>query len=281
MIKIPIYTKDDPAFVRPNDPEFYLVAQNGLFLCRNHRFFQSNVRMWGDKSHFYTYNYTSEYSRKWQEEDTKKARVIHHLQPHEETATCKFPPLPQDLLELATGFFKKVHDQHHTEAIVLLFWNLKTKKYELRCPPQTVSWGSCKYEMTAPPPMCLQVGSVHSHGTMSAYSSFDDKEDERYLDGIHVVVGNIDRDPPDFHAVLAVDGKHFPQIPREVFEGYERRNPEFPPEWLEQLTVKTYTNTQYFGGAWGSWGGYTSEGTKKEKGGVLGRDDRDQGFLFS
>jgi hypothetical protein len=278
VLNIPIYMKETQDFVRLSEEEYYLIAQNGVFLCRNHRFFQSDVRIWGDKSHFSTYSsYSSsggnrsqigftttsdDYYEKWRKEDEAKARKIAQLQPHEESAISKFPPIPADLLQLAVGFFDSVHSKHQTEAIVLLFWNLKEKRYQLFCPPQKVSWGSCKYQMAAPPPMSLQVGSIHSHGTMSAYSSWDDKQDERYLDGIHVVVGYIDREPPDLHTVLAVDGHHFDQEPGKVLEAYTQRNPLFPQEWLNQLELQRFESVW----SWGSgYTGYYGTGRKRKK----------------
>ncbi len=44
MPKIPLYLKTERDMPRPPDSEYYLLARNGLFLCRNHRFFRSDVR---------------------------------------------------------------------------------------------------------------------------------------------------------------------------------------------------------------------------------------------
>ena len=43
MTKIPLYLKTDNDRPRFTDAEFYLLAKNGLFFCRNHRFFQSDL----------------------------------------------------------------------------------------------------------------------------------------------------------------------------------------------------------------------------------------------
>ena len=53
-------------------------------------------------------------------------------------------------------------------------------------------------------------------------------------------MGRINREPPDLHVELTVDGTRFNvRNVEEVIEGYEKRRPEeVPAEWLQRHTVK-------------------------------------------
>ena len=43
MSRIPLYLKTSPDMPRPGDSEFYLLTRSGLYFCRNHRWFQSDI----------------------------------------------------------------------------------------------------------------------------------------------------------------------------------------------------------------------------------------------
>src|SRR5262249_24339524 len=82
----------------------------------------------------------------------------------------------------------------------------------------------------------LLVGDIHSHGAAPAFSSDTDKLDELYRDGIHAVVGRVDREPPEFRVLFNTDACWIRVPLEEVFRGYERRRK--PPEtWLERIRV--------------------------------------------
>ena len=78
----------------------------------------------------------------------------------------------------------------------------------------------------------------HCHGNMPAYASGTDRDDERYRDGVHAIVGRIDDEPPEFHLELAIDGHRFRLQQDQLFEGYGRRRNFVPRKWLEQVRVK-------------------------------------------
>ena len=82
---------------------------------------------------------------------------------------------------------------------------------------------------------------------MDAYASGTDRADERYRDGIHAVVGRIDREPPEFHLELAVDGHRFRLAPGDVFEGYRQRRRFVPEAWLSRVRVKPVTSARLWG----------------------------------
>jgi hypothetical protein len=78
------------------------------------------------------------------------------------------------------------------------------------------------------------VGSIHSHGALSAGASLTDEADEADFDGIHVVVGDVDERRPSYSAAIVVDGRRFGCRTSLVFER-PRRFTEPQPAWLERV----------------------------------------------
>jgi PRTRC genetic system protein A len=233
MSSIPVYVKTDAAATRPDDPVFYWLTQNGTFLCRNHPFFSSDV---------------------------PTRRPVRSLAAHAPAVSFRYPRVKTLLLETVIGFFHRVYQLHHSEAVVLLIWDMVGARYRLLVPEQeagvwmyrdgTRSPEDVRYRTPVLPPGQLLVGDLHSHGDMDAYASWTDQADERYRDGIHGVVGRISREPPEFHLELAVDGHRFPLPFGQVFEGYGRRRAATPRTWLDRVKVKTLTPR-----SWAWWSG--------------------------
>ena len=66
------------------------------------------------------------------------------------------------------------------------------------------------YEPSADVPSnWLYYGTVHSHVDMGAFNSGTDDSDEDYQTGLHITVGRISKEPPEFHARFVVDGRVF------------------------------------------------------------------------
>jgi PRTRC genetic system protein A len=217
---IPVYVKTDPAMPRPADPEFYLLTQNGTFLCRNHPFFASDV---------------------------PTTRPVRALAAHRAGVVVNYPRLKAPVLESIVGFFWRVYEMHRSEAMVLLVWDLAEKRYRLVVPEQEATvWGTggrrspqdVRYRVPVLPPGQLLVGDIHSHGNMPAFTSWTDAADERHRDGVHAVVGHIESDPPDFHVELAIDGERFELKTEQLFEGYRCRRKFVPRAWLERVKVR-------------------------------------------
>lgn len=220
MAPLPVYLKTSADMPRPEDPEYYLLTQNGAFLCRNHPFFSSDV-------------------------PTKRA--VRALATHEAGVRVRYPKLKACVLEAIVGFFSRVYALHRSEAVVLLVWDLREQRYRVVVPSQEATvWESysgrrspqdVRYRIPALPPGQLLVGDIHSHGNMPAYASYQDAVDERHRDGLHVVVGRIEEEPPDWHVALAIDGHRFELEPAMVFEGYAARRRFVPKVWMEQVRI--------------------------------------------
>ncbi len=162
---LPIYLKDQD-FSPPDDPIYYLLTKDGLFLVKRTPFFEAVV----------------------------PASGIPWLEPQAPQVNLSAPPLPAALLLEALAFFRAVYDRYKSEAVVLLAWREATRTYELAVPHQTVGGGHCDYEVKDFPPGLTRLGTIHSHAGVEAFHSLRDWEDERFEDGLHLTIGNLDSD---------------------------------------------------------------------------------------
>jgi hypothetical protein len=218
----PLYVKLDDALELPADERvFYVLSRSGLFLHRNHPFFKSCVR----------------------------ARTCpSELAAHREMLELSFPRIPQAQIERTIGFFSRIADLYRAEAALMLVWDSVAERLVLHVPHQKArvseGWSGAlypldvKYEMpTDLPPNLSVVGTVHSHVDGAAYASVTDRQDESHMTGLHIVVGRIFDEPPQFHCEFVVDGTRFPVGYSEVVERYQRRRDDVPRDWIDRVEV--------------------------------------------
>lgn len=219
----PVFLARDGAEPSPGaePPVYFVLAANGLYLVRNHEFYRSSVP---------APSFPSE------------------LGHHRESFEPRFPRIPRELFERIVAFFSTVAEAYGAEAGVLLYWDPAGRALHAIPPPQiaTITRGyrgrgqpvGLHYEVPSwVPPTWLLVGDVHSHAQLAAFASAIDQEDEHHYPGLHIVVGEIHREPPSFHVEAVIDGRRFPLALADVVEGYERRASEFPLKWLKRLRV--------------------------------------------
>ena len=72
---------------------------------------------------------------------------------------------------------------------------------------------------------------------MAAYSSQTDKHDEKNRPGLHIVVGRIQSEPPEFHIEVIVDGMRFKVEQNMVLEDYRKRA-KVSNEYLNQIDIE-------------------------------------------
>lgn len=212
----------------PKDPAYYLLASNGLFYCRNTEFFSSCVP---------ARNYPLELPQQ---------RTFMKL---------RYPRIDRRLFELVVGFFSRVFDRHRSEAAIIPIWDRREQCIRLLVPPQEagVTRGysgklypnDVRYEIPSLPAHQFPIGDIHSHGDGGAYSSWTDKSDEKFRAGLHIVVGRIDRDPPEVHVEAVVDGHRFAVDAGSVIEGYRHRRTGVPKSWMDQVKVKIESYSSY------------------------------------
>lgn len=211
---------------------FYMLTRDGLFICRQHEFFRSCVKAKAGPS-----------------ELGEQAPLYEP----------RFPLIPRSIIEQAVGFFTRVADLHGSEAAALLVWDQEEERVRLVVPHQTATMGGQLNGYSYPigvhydPPTDLPeswvvMGDIHCHVNYSAYASHTDKEDELHSAGLHIVVGYINEEPPDFHVEAVVDGERFTLALDDIAEGYVERNMKAPDEWLDQIEIeytKWFSSTNY------------------------------------
>jgi hypothetical protein len=169
------------------------------------------------------------------ESQTKVERIA-HLAGAEEYVDYALPKVPADLMGRVVGFFRAVYRLHRTEALVLLLW--EDAAFSVHVPAQRVSGSSVKFTLTEDelPTGCRVVGTIHSHGAFGAFASSIDEADEAELDGLHLVVGDLDRRRPSYSAAIAIDGHRFEAGLKLVLER-PRRLVEPPADWLGRVKL--------------------------------------------
>ena len=182
---LPIYLKDRE-FIPPEDTIYYLLSRDGLFLVKRTPFFEAVVPATG----------------------------IPWLESQEAEVLLTAPPLPAALLLQAVAFFRAVYSRYAAEAVALLTWREATRTYELVVPHQTVGGGHCDYEVREFPAGLTRLGTIHSHAGIDAFHSLRDSEDERFEDGFHLTIGNLDTDL-SLSCSVVVQGSRGP-IPRNT-----------------------------------------------------------------
>ncbi len=219
----PVLVKTEAQIDWPEDaPVFYVLGRDGLYLCRNHEFFQSCV---------------------------KTDRGPSGLEEQQPFLRPRFPKIPQDLFEQTVGFFSRVAERHGSEAAVLLLWDREEQQVRIVVPPQKATMyraydgDPCPIGVHYDLPLDLPAdwipfGDMHSHVHFAAYSSATDVADETHAAGLHVVVGRIDQEPPEIHVEAVVDRKRFSMAVDRVIEGYEKRQLDVPEEWMGQVEVE-------------------------------------------
>jgi hypothetical protein len=167
-----------------------------------------------------------------------------------------FPTIPRDQVERICGFFEHMSKDHCAEAIALLAWDAIERAVHTIVPLQVAAVGrgslggafpiGVKYQFPQNlPPHWTVFCDIHSHCEMAAYASPTDIEDENAFSGLHIVVGRIDEEPPQFHVEGVVDGARFKLKWDNVVEGYERRG-IFPAHWMDQVIVTNYSTFRDF-----------------------------------
>jgi len=233
----PLYLKLADTMNWPDEePVFYLLSKDGLFRCRNHRFFRSCVP-----------------APDWPSELAGQKPFLR----------LGYPPIPQAMFEKIVGFFSVIGNLHSSEAAVLIGYDLDGKRVVPIVPDQVATVGTSwnggaypvdvVYETPVLPPRTILIGDIHSHVDGPAYSSHTDQMDEAHRPGFHLVVGRIQEEPPEFHCEATVDGVRFPiHDLNQVIEGYaHRRCEEVPREWVKKVKVKPWVSFSQSGSASG------------------------------
>lgn len=207
MTGFPIVAVDESTVEELSLPAF-IVARDGLYLRKRSLLGLSQVRVDG----------------------------AHHLPAATESLEYGLPKLPARLVGQVLGFFAAIWRAKRSEALVLLSWD--GSAFGLIVPEQRVAAASVEHRLdpTDVPTRVQLVGSIHSHGGMSAFASLTDEADEADADGIHIVVGDLGRRRPSYSAAVVVDGRRFGAEPSLLLER-PRRRIDPPAAWLDRVKL--------------------------------------------
>lgn len=164
-------------------------------------------------------------------------------------AKINIPLISTKMFGNIVGFFKEVYRLYKSEAIVLLFYNKNNRSYKIFVPEQEVSRASLSYETTKTIKDHILIGSIHSHGSMTAFHSGTDVGDEAKFDGLHLTIGKVDEEFFDVCGSIAVNGMRVPISPENYINGLESREytPYFQSMFRPGFEVikgeKVYKNT--------------------------------------
>lgn len=211
----PVYAKDK-AFHPPPDPVYYLRARDGLYLVKQTPFFRSVIPV------------PDAAAPAVPARSLARTPAREELLPQDEEIVATFPLIPLEILEQATTFFTEIARAHGTEAVALLYYDLRAGTYRLIAPRQRVTDTHARYEVGTTPEGLQRVGTLHSHVADVAFHSEADRADEQADDGLHIVVG-LRKDLSDsgggphgsLACALVVDGRRRMLAPETLFgEGW-------------------------------------------------------------
>ena len=116
---------------------------------------------------------------------------ISTLQSVATSARMRISKIPGPKFAKVIEFFRAVHQKYYAEAIVLLFYDEEKKTHTIIPPHQNVTGGACDYDRGITIEGLTMIGTIHSHGGMSAFHSGVDDKDEETFDGLHITIGNM------------------------------------------------------------------------------------------
>lgn len=237
-----VFIHDGQSNIPPDEDIYYIIGKDGIYLKKNLGLMESLVPV--DK--------------------------IPSLQNVQCSAVMHIPKIPATLFAKVYEFFKAVYEKHKSESIILIFYNQNTKKYKMVAPTQTVSGAACDYNKGMIIKDMTMIGTIHSHGNMSAFHSGTDDADEKVFDGLHITIGNVNDEYCSISTSVVANGYRAMFEESDYIEGVEVVEPvskvinyaytqsgkrykikvppskrEFNPNWLKMVEKKTYIYNPY------------------------------------
>ncbi len=132
-----------------------------------------------------------------------KVDKISFLKDVEPFVEIMIPKIPTIEFEKTLKFFREIYTKYSSEAMVLIAMKNDNSDMKVFAPKQEVAGASMSYEPINMDGYYL-VGTIHSHGSMGAFHSGVDIDDENDFDGLHVTIGNVNSDDKFSISVEAV-----------------------------------------------------------------------------
>jgi len=174
----------------PEDDIFYIIAKGGVYLKKKLGVMESIAPV----------------------------KNISILESVNSMAKMHITKIPAKWIAKVVGFFQAVYEQYKSEAIVLLFYDEETGKHKIVPPMQKVAGASCDYDKGITIEGMTMIGTIHSHGRMSAFHSGVDDTDEEHFDGLHITLGDLDEEYPSISASIVANGHRIIVDPDEYID---------------------------------------------------------------
>ena len=178
----------------PDDDIYYIVSKEGVFLKKRMGVMESIAPV-------------------------KNISILNSI---DAMARMHINPIPAQWSAKILSFFRAVYEKFRGEAIVLLFYNEETGKYKIVPPHQKVTAGSLNYNRGVTIEGHTMIGTIHSHGSMSAFHSGVDDDDETSFDGLHITYGNVMQAEPSISASIVANGHRFMVDPEAYMLGVKK-----------------------------------------------------------
>lgn len=117
--------------------------------------------------------------------------------------------VPIFIFQQALDFFRKVYAAYQTEATTYICRD-EDGQYSLFIPKQYVTGASVNHRVdTGEMGKRMPVGTIHSHCNFSAFHSGTDEHDMGKMPGLHVTIGLVDSEAPEYAVAIAVGDTKF------------------------------------------------------------------------
>ena len=162
----------------------------------------------------------------------KEISILEDIPP---IAKINIPKIHEEDFAKILDFFKIIYEAYSAEAIVLVFYNIEKELYKFECPIQEVSAASLHYETMTLKEGYNLIGTIHSHGSMSAFHSGTDDHDEKNFDGLHITIGKVNNNSGfDISCSVVANGTRVINNPLDYIDGVEKVE--------ENIVIKNATN---------------------------------------
>ena len=181
MARINVHVAHEGENLPDDGKRVFIIAKNGTFLLRRDNWVQALI-------------------------PKKEVPLLQNLKP---AAQLLLPRMDATTFQKILAFFRRVHREHGTEAYVELLFHPELG-WNFGIPHQRVSTANVHHSDPLQVRPYNRVGTAHSHGSMSAFHSGTDIEDEKNFDGIHITFGNINSENFSLSPEVVVDEHRFP-----------------------------------------------------------------------
>lgn len=161
-------------------------------------------------------------------------------------AKLHFKKIPKKQLDMAATFFKDIYALLGTESMVRIYETSGGNRFA-DAPPQTVTSVKVEHKDNRKEKIVLD---IHSHGSMGAFFSGEDDDDENAF-RFFGVAGKVDTNL-ELLFRLKFDEVELKIKMSDIFEGigngYQFKRVAYPSSWLKKVQKREYVHTSGFAG---------------------------------